>query len=438
MAIFLGIIQFLLIGIISVIELRKKSPAVFLWGTLALMYGVMHLFSSIMHKTQYPKSALIDTSIFVILFCLLYLMTRVFLSKLSGRNFNKFNTENLKKHLLNTKTTLLSIIFMLIVLRSIYVLATHSGGLFSSSWSVNREYATGLGYLSIDKILKIIFFTISGLPFITYIQKKYKLTAIMILMVVFSLIVTRNRIEILPIAVFMLMLVIFKKNKIKISTILTLGLIGFFVIYGIYGIRIFRHAGTVDNFLSMYSVSSFNDRVFEHISTDNGDLGLRRHFYYFMSMDNNFNGFGQAATYLRMLMIYVPTRLAGGLKPSDFAVTMGAAVGASVGGSIHPTLFGDAYANLGWLGITLGIYWAVFAEIGDRIILSKKSMMDAILIYVIFAINYVVIGRGSVYNGFVYIAYGIPIIIISRYMYRLFPFKFVLRKKSNLQQKTNA
>ncbi len=428
MVIFLALVQLALIGVISIMELRRKSPIVFLWGTLAVMFGVMHLLSSFSRNSSYPESTLIESSVFTIFFSLMYLVPRFILMNIKSYSFGKFNYEYIKNKLKDSKTTILTIILLLIVVRSIYVLAKYSGGLFLSSWSLKRAYSTSLNYLSIDKILKVIFFSLSGLPVITFIKKQYKVTFLLMIIMLFSVIVSRNRIEILPIAVSLMMLVLFSKKRIKLSTIIMVVFIGILVIYSIYGIRIFRHAGTVDNFLSMYSLSTFNDKVFEHINTDNGDLGLRKYFYHFISKDNHFFGFGQGSTYIRMMLVYIPTRFAFELKPSDFAVTMGAAVGASIGGSIHPTLFGDCYANFGWYGIFLGIFWAIFAELGDYIIVSRRKMSDSILIYAIYAVSYVIIGRGSVYNGFIYIAYGVPIIMILSYLYIFTP-KIVLFKK---------
>jgi hypothetical protein len=430
MVVFLALLQLALVGVICIIELRRKSPVVFLWGTLAIMFGVMNLLSSISSNSSYSKSAIIESSAFTIFFSLIYLISRFILNSINSYNFKKFDYENIKNKLLNSRTTILTIIVLLVIGRSIYVTAKYSGGLLSTSWSLNRAYSTSLNYLSIDKISKVIFFSLSGLAVITFIKKQYKTTVLLILSMLFSVIVSRNRIEILPIAVSIIMLIIFSKKRIKLSTIMLVVFIGILVIYSIYGIRIFRHAGTMDNFFSMYTLSTFNDKVFEHINTDNGDLGLRKYFYYFILNDNQFPGFGQGSTYIRMMLVYIPTRFAFGLKPADFAVTMGAAVGASIGGSIHPTLFGDCYANIGWYGILLGMFWAIFAYIGDAIIVTRKKMNDSILIYAIYAVSYVIIGRGSVYNGFIYIAYGVPIIILIRFLCNSTP-KIVLSKQLN-------
>ena len=55
MVVFLSVIQFLCIVVIMVLEFNKKSPAVFLWATVFLMFGVMHMVSCI--RSEEPTRA---------------------------------------------------------------------------------------------------------------------------------------------------------------------------------------------------------------------------------------------------------------------------------------------------------------------------------------------------------------------------------------------
>lgn len=130
-----------------------------------------------------------------------------------------------------------------------------------------------------------------------------------------------------------------------------------------------------------------------------------------------------------MLFVYIPTRWSLGLKPDDFAISMGHAYGMAAGGSTHPTLFGDCYANLDIFGIFLGAFWAIYVTIADRIIISRKHSLSAILIYVLNAVVYVIIGRGSVYNGFWFIAYGVPLILLIEYIKYHIKIRFNVRRK---------
>ena len=134
---------------------------------------------------------------------------------------------------------------------------------------------------------------------------------------------------------------------------------------------------------------------------NDGELGLRNVFLYFIYKDNNFLNFNKGHTYLRLIFMFIPTKYSFGLKPPDFAITMGSAwLGdfSNTRFSTHPTLYGDVFANFYWFGIILAIFWAIFALIIDRIIINNCLLKQ--LNYIsIFGSMYVIIGRGSVYNG---------------------------------------
>ena len=81
--------------------------------------------------------------------------------------------------------------------------------------------------------------------------------------------------------------------------------------------------------------------------------------------------------------------------------------------SVHPTFFGDAYANFGFMGFLLGIVWAVIFNVIDRFIGKRKDYMRPYLISAI-AFSLIVIGRGSVYNGVVIAIVTLCILMISK------------------------
>src|SRR5699024_9766995 len=97
---------------------------------------------------------------------------------------------------------------------------------------------------------------------------------------------------------------------------------------------------------------------------------------------------------------------------TDFAITMSSAYTGNVNNvnySIHPTFLGDAYANCSWFGILLGIIWALFIYFLDGYI-YKKDYIPKTLLIVIWWTAFIIIGRGSVYNG-VYIGITSTIIV---------------------------
>ena len=210
-------------------------------------------------------------------------------------------------------------------------------------------------------------------------------------------------------------------KKITLKQITFFVILAIFAIYSVYALRVYRHYGTLQTFVKEFNFVEFNEKVNLYLKTDNGELGLRRHFYYFINSNNDFNDFGKGHTYIRMLMVGIPTQWSFGIKPSDFAISMGSAIDPTiVGYSIHPTLFGDVYANFGDFGVLMGFFWALYTSIIDRI-LQKQKQSIKITSILICSVAYVIIGRGSVYNGFVWQFYGLIIIqvlsIISRFRF---------------------
>ena len=84
-----------------------------------------------------------------------------------------------------------------------------------------------------------------------------------------------------------------------------------------------------------------------------------------------------------MLLVFIPTRWSLGLKPDDFAIIMGSAIGMGPGGSTHPTLFGDCFANLGMYGVLLGIFWGIYATSMDYITIKRKTKTGQVLLFVL-------------------------------------------------------
>jgi hypothetical protein len=159
-----------------------------------------------------------------------------------------------------------------------------------------------------------------------------------------------------------------------------------------------------------------------YILDEKGELGLKNIFYYFIQKDNQFPNFGQGHTYIRMLLILIPSSFALGLKPPDFGLSMGYAVDPTVSGfSTHPTLFGDCFGNLGDFGVLLGIFWALFVFFCDALV-KKATSAFQLCLFTLFSSTFIIMGRGSVYNAFVIMVWGTLIVM---FMHKL---SIVIRK----------
>lgn len=419
MSYILALLQFFTIAYICVTEFNRKSSVVFLWATLLIMFGVMHTFSVFGGDDTYTNDVFNEAGFFVVLFCSIYFVTRILL--LTIHNSSKYSSVFKIVSANERKQLFLIFLLAICVFIKLYNFASFSGGILNTSWSSGRDYSASLGYVNSYQFLNITYFILSGLPLYYVLIKAKKEALLCFAIMLLDVLITRNRIEVLPILVCIIAYYVLKIKRLNFIHLLMGAFCAVVVIYVVYGLRVFRHYGSIDVFLSTFSVVEFVAKINTYIVTGNGELGLVNWFYYFIQHDNNFPAFETGASYIRMLLVYIPTQFSFGLKPDDFAIAMGQAIGMAPGGSTHPTLFGDCYANMGIFGILLGGFWAVYACVADRIVMFFSSDLYKILVYCLFSVTYVIIGRGSVYNSFFFVAYGLPALALVWYFHKQLP-----------------
>ncbi len=415
----MGILQFFIMSYVLFTEVNKTSPAAFLWGTLMIMFGLPHLVTSIFEDMPYPDYIISEASLFVVLFCVFYILVR------SQKHCEFIGLQDRDKlvlypdEMIGSYFELVCFFCFLFSIINVIVFGIESqGGLLNTSWAGGRE--AEIGYISFLGVEERVVFAFSGLSLYFYLLKKKIKVGVVLLLFLFLVIVTRNRVEILPVLIFFTTIFLIKIKKIKLKHIIMAALIAASVIYIVYGIRALRYLGTLENIIDGFSWSYLNDMIKTFIVSQNGELGLRQFFYFFISEDNKFEGFNQGYTYIRMLLVFLPSRWSFGIKPESFDLYMGNAVGMAAGGSMHPTLFGDCFGNLYWFGVLLGGFWAFFANRVDSLITSQKNKFFKIMIFFLAAYTFVVSGRGSVYNGFEKLAWGVVILFLFKIVWENF------------------
>lgn len=411
--IILALAQLLCIGGITLYEYRKKAPVVFCWATLLLMFGIMHVISVFIDDNSYSEGVLNKASIFVIAFCTLYMIARIF-SRIVFKNQLK------DKEILNSKNNeklLLAIDAVLIcsVLLSAFWIIRVSGSIMSV-----RKESDYLAMIQGGKwYLLSSYLYYSTAPIILYYIKKKKMNKVVFIgiLIIIKTYLSQARMDLVILFVGIIGIIILNQKKLDIRNIVLLGLMAVFVIYAIYALRTFRYYNYNLSTFSFSDLSEFNEHLVEFIKTDEGELGYRQVFYYFIKNNNEFAGFGNGAGYKRVLMLPFPSRITFGAKPEDMCITMGRVWKPSLNGIINytitPTLFGDCYANLGFLGVILGAFWGVIATITDVICNRKNEILRALLFCMV-ATQFIIIGRGSIYNPLCCIYYGC--ILIAGYV----------------------
>lgn len=430
--IFFGIVQFFLIIYILIEEVKRKSPAAFLWATLFMMFGFPHLITAFTNDMGYSASVILQASIFVCGFCTVYILFR------TKKEFEFITLSNKTDSLEIEGSYLENSIFehlcLLILVGSflglVFFLTRAQGGLFKTSWASSRSVEKN--YVSFSGLASRLIFSFSGLSLYFFLTKR-KLKGIFILgLFVLLVLITRNRVTILPVFTFFVVLYLIKIKTIRIRH-LAIGLgLAIIAVYVIYALRAFRYLGTLSSAVDRFSWEYINSTVKRFLINRDGELGLRQYFYFFIYRDNHFEGFNKGLTYIRMALVYLPSRWSFGLKPQSFDLYMGQAIGMADGGSMHPTLFGDCFGNLWWFGMFLGGFWSGMVNVIERLISRQADDFFKIMIYFLSAYSFAVIARGSVYNGFEVLAWGVLLL----YLIRVISTRF-MKVKISVGDKTN-
>lgn len=429
----LGYIQLIFIIAITYYEYRKKSPIVFMWATLLVMFGIMHVISYMLPKYKYADT-LDEASGFVILFCIFYIIARMFSRQLIRPK------EIVESDMFFSEERVLTVgkltLFLAVAIYAYFVIRSSGSLLLVTKENVYQTMAKGSKFFLLSTYL---YYASTPLFLYCLIKKRTKDVVMIAMLILARSLLSSSRMDMVMIFAGAIAYVIIKSQKRQLRTVMVLGLMGMIALISIYALRTFRYYYSFTTIGSI-KISEFVEHMVDFVKNDDGELGLRSAFYYFIQKQNDFAGFGTGNGYKRVLMFMIPSRLTGGLKPEDMCVVMGRAWKPGFSGiityTLTPTLFGDCYANLGFSGCLLGIFWAVMATISDSIA-NRKNEIIRYMLWGLMAVEYIDIGRGSVYNPICHIWYC-GLIIAVLYMARRFTISTRIRFVMGKRHLTNA
>lgn len=172
------------------------------------------------------------------------------------------------------------------------------------------------------------------------------------------------------------------------------------------GARAVRHAGSFEAFLVGDISSLFVG------ASEGSEQSLFDAFLHFIYIDNHFPGFGENITLQRVVFFAIPP-----LKPEEFSYIMHSAYFGYVpkeGLSMHPTIFGDAWGNSGYLGALIySILLSVIVHIIERIVKISNNPVIIQSCFGILTVTLLIFARGAVYNAFMFTFLPITIVIFS-------------------------
>lgn len=371
-----------------------------MWGGLFIFFLLPHAADLIfIGLPEYTLSTYNKASIFSLLFNTLYLVTRLLLTSAKKINLLDLKTNTLK----NFDNSYLRILFRCLLISFLFLLyfvITTFGSFLNFSWIDVFDNRGGFSYF----MFSYLFAMCVPLPFLAHYYKKkfiFFSTLIILLIIIFLF---RIRTFLIPLTVpFIISYLLGDKFKLSFFNILKLLIISIGTILLIVGLGVLKAFGSLTAFFDSITFSEFFDMLYGILFSKYGELGLRNAFYFFLENNNQFESFGLGLGYLRLFLLPIPSFMSFGLKPQDFAMDMAMAYDPinSVAGvnSMHPTLYGDCFANLGWYGVLLGVFWAFFTYAGDQLTNLKSNNILFVSLFVAYAYTYTLLARGAVYNA---------------------------------------
>ena len=200
-------VQLITICIAGYYEYRKGSISMFLWATLLLLFGIPHFIGVLFATYDYDSSVMIQASLFVALFNIIYLLFRItILGRKRALDFrNEFKRKVYGLRTVESKR-LIRVLFMCLVASLailVYLSVSLFGGLLATSWG--GFYSLPGSVYALNKVVfaKLIsmhlLFVSGGVIIPLWLTKRRYPSIACMLIIVCHVLITRNRIEILPV-----------------------------------------------------------------------------------------------------------------------------------------------------------------------------------------------------------------------------------------------
>ncbi len=337
------------------------------------------------------------------------------------------------------------LVIMTVVSFVIVVLSLRGGmGRISINWEDARESAN-----MVDSLIVMLCFITFPSVWVAFRSKFYMLALLLGLLClsIFQVIGSRAALLTLLAAAYAELLLIDLPLRKKLSIMALLGMLGF----GLHTLsRLTRGLGLI-GIIGIIMTGQLTEYMsaFEKIDLSGGESNIYRYYNYVIDKSYDHYPYHAWVTIKRLLLLYLPTGWAPNIKPADITYTfytdafadgifdesayysrLKSLIEAGQPGSIHPTLWGDAYANGGPVGILIYPVWLGFILVLLERYIRKLNSAGIFLIVPLTIAGYLMIARGNIVIGFGYLGYIIPIVVALAYITRL-PL-FVKKKRENL------
>lgn len=256
-----------------------------------------------------------------------------------------------------------------------------------------------------------------------YLKKSiYALFSILVISLVF-LALTRVKAYLLPF-LFSILVIFINDNKGRpLKTLLYGVAFGFFVIILYLLTTFFRWVGNSEKWDYYHFVEVFNNVLDKGIERNLVDQTTRIFNYYVESEKL----FGQ--TYLSIFNPII--RIIGQSIENPMHLYSNILYGESfeMRGSAHPTVYVDAFANFGVLGVLTGPFWLLVIYYTYKLCMSQR-LIGVMMFIVSTAYAIPIICRGSVYYGTLYLIFSVSFMLIIHSIIKKFYIKRYSQKNA--------
>jgi hypothetical protein len=397
-------------GLCVWIDYRLRSPSILFWTGMIAFFMVPNVYDLLVGHDAWSGATITAATSLAIGFNLTYALVRLATLRITGRYdlFERFDS-GLSRDLDGFDVMLVGA-FLAGCALWLFGLQFFAGGLVGATWEAMLRVPIWIS-LPATALTSVA----GGCLTVLLVRGRYRgaLAVGGLFLFIILAVKARNLLApfFLPVALYG-----FLRSKGWRPKVMSAMLVVLFAM-SVFGLQILRWVGGSDGLAAvgdLRHVRAVTEGYFEQ-GLAIGEFGRRETFYYFVDERNTFPGFGEGRTYTRLLLMPVPTPIAnlfGDIKPRDFAMDMWNASRGDyreLGGTDHPTMYGDAYANFGMAGFLIGGFWAVLFLLVDLLLLRLPvSVFVASLAPL--AGFYALLARGAVYNGAVILYYAAAIL----------------------------
>ena len=390
------------------LEYKTHSVAILFWAALAVVYLVPAAFDPLVDGVTPPigpdielgtNPALLRAELFALGFGLCYLLGRALFYPAERRGKGCPPAElpvrirqdpRSRAMLVACLTTLAAALTA-----SVYAIVSVEGieGLIRGTYLSYRDESIGAlklaGYYGM--------MAASGAAFLAWSLRRRGASLLCLATITAGFLLGRTRQLFLPALSPFLMLFVHRQSGVRgLAKLATAAA----VLYGaMLFLLVFRHQGDLASSIEAITQRGLYDEFMAALSENEGEAVLRYGYYYFIDEQADTEGFGTGQTYRRLAILPIPSSIAGSWKPQDFAVNLFVAYYGPtdlVGPTYHPLMYGDAYANLGWPGMLLGLFWAVVFG-GVNLALHRCPPVLRAMLFAPLGLWVLMAARGAVY-----------------------------------------